>query len=100
MSNGRDGREPADLPVATVTNEFASATISIDRTGNGARLRIRNNQNGRCVRLDPLELVSLTWLTHRRLGPFLDPSQTGWSEHAEPARAGDGRDEGNKGAVP
>jgi hypothetical protein len=62
-----------------LTNEFASVSVSIDASGNGPRLRIENRQNGVAICLDPLELASLTWLDHERLGPFLDPSQTGWS---------------------
>jgi hypothetical protein len=65
----------------TLTNEFASVSVSIDTLGNGPRLRIVNRQNGMAICLDPLELASMTWLDHMRLGPFLDPSQTGWSSH-------------------
>jgi hypothetical protein len=56
-------------------------SVSIDTLGNGPRLRIVNRQNGMAICLDPLELASMTWLDHMRLGPFLDPSQTGWSSH-------------------
>jgi hypothetical protein len=64
-----------------LTSEFASVTVELDNTANGPRLRIENQQNRRVVYLDPLELASLTWLDHESLGPFLDPSQTGWSSH-------------------
>lgn len=59
-------------------NEFGSVTVALDLSANGPRLRIEDLRNGRTIHLDPLELASLTWLTHERLGPFLDPSQTGW----------------------
>lgn len=62
-----------------LTSEFASVTIELDTSANGPRLRIENQQNRRVVYLDPLELASLTWLDHDSLGPFLDPSRTGWS---------------------
>jgi hypothetical protein len=62
-----------------LTSEFASVTVELDLTANGPRLKIENQQNRRVVYLDPLELASLTWLDHESLGPFLDPSQTGWS---------------------
>lgn len=62
-----------------LTSEFASVTVELDLSANGPRLRIENQQNRRVVYLDPLELASLTWLDHESLGPFLDPSQTGWS---------------------
>jgi hypothetical protein len=62
-----------------LTSEFASVSVELDTSANGPRLRIENQQNRRVVYLDPLELASLTWLDHESLGPFLDPSQTGWS---------------------
>jgi hypothetical protein len=68
--------DPQPLRLA---NEFASVLVSVDRDGNGPRLRIENRQNGLVIHLDPLELASLTWLRHEDLGPFLDPSRTGWS---------------------
>jgi hypothetical protein len=61
-----------------LASEFASVTVEVDNLANGPRLRIENQQNRRVVYLDPLELASLTWLSHESLGPFLDPSQTGW----------------------
>lgn len=75
-SNGRPSS--AASPKLELSSEFASVTVEVDRRGNGPRLRIENQQNRRVVYLDPLELASLTWLTHEHLGPFLDPSQTGW----------------------
>jgi hypothetical protein len=71
-----EGNGAARLALAS---EFASVVVEVDASANGPRLRIENVQNGRVVYLDPLEVASLTWLTHERLGPFLDPSQTGWS---------------------
>jgi hypothetical protein len=59
-------------------NEFASVAVMVDERANGPRLLITDLRNGRRVYLDPLELASLTWLTHDDLGPFLDPSRTGW----------------------
>jgi hypothetical protein len=78
MTTGNGGR-PVQLELSS---EFASVRVEVDQRGNGPRLRIENQHNRRVVYLDPLELASLTWLTHERLGPFLDPSQTGWrSDH-------------------
>ena len=68
-----------------LSSEFASVVLEVDVRGNGPRLRIENQHNRRVIYLDPLEIASLTWLTHERLGPFLDPSQTGWSSHDEGA---------------
>ena len=78
MSGLNGGRERLEL-----SSEFASVAVEVDRRANGPRLRIENRQNRRVVYLDPLELASLTWLTHEHLGPFLDPSLTGWSSDAK-----------------
>ncbi len=82
-TNGRRATEgPARLELSS---EFAAVTIELDMRANGPRLRIENQHNRRVIYLDPLEVASLTWLTHDRLGPFLDPSQTGWSSDDEGA---------------
>ncbi|MGP3968299.1 hypothetical protein [Streptomyces sp. 6N223] len=78
-----DQTRPESEPDIVLTSEFASVRIDVDLAGNGPRLRIENRQNGHAVCLDPLELASLTWLQHRDLGPFLDPSQSGWRNYEE-----------------
>jgi hypothetical protein len=78
VTNSNGKRSEATSPKLELSSEFASVMVEVDRRGNGPRLRIENQQNRRVVYLDPLELASLTWLTHEHLGPFLDPSQTGW----------------------
>jgi hypothetical protein len=65
-----------------LTSEFGDVAVECDERANGPRLRIEDLRNRRVIYLDPLELASLTWLTHDRLGPFLDPSQTGWRADA------------------
>lgn len=70
-------------PDAELTSEFASVVVSVDNSANGPRLRIEDRRSGRAIYLDPLELASLTWLRHRDLGPFLDPSQVGWANELE-----------------
>ncbi len=69
---------PHDGGRLQLENEFGKVVVALDLSANGPRLRIEDLRNGRSIHLDPLELASLTWLTHDRLGPFLDPSQTGW----------------------
>jgi len=61
-----------------LSSEFAAVRVDLDVQANGPRLRVLNVDNGRAIYLDPLELASLTWLSHADLGPFLDPSRTGW----------------------
>lgn len=70
-----------------LSSEFASVAVSVDDAAHGPRLLIEDRRNGRRVHLDPLELASLTWLSHEDLGPFLDPSRTGW--RPEGPREGD-----------
>jgi hypothetical protein len=77
-----DRREPSRLHLSS---EFATVSVEVDYHANGPRLRIENRQNQRVIYLDPLEVASLTWLTHDHLGPFLDPSQTGWRNDDEGA---------------
>jgi hypothetical protein len=69
-----------------LSSEFATVHVWVDTEGNGPRLLVEDQHNGRRIYLDPLELASLTWLRHEDLGPFLDPSRTGWRD--------DGRDDG------
>jgi hypothetical protein len=76
-SGSRSDRSPGEH-VLELASEFGAVSVAVDYEANGPRLRIENRQNGRSIYLDPLELASLTWLEHERLGPFLDPSQTGW----------------------
>jgi hypothetical protein len=45
----------------TLSNEFTTVQVREVRTRNGARLEIHSPKLGRSVRLDPLELESLTW---------------------------------------
>lgn len=77
-----DDREQPPRPLR-LSSEFATVSVEVDHRANGPRLRIENCQNRRAVYLDPLEVASLTWLTHEHLAPFLDPSQTGWRNDEE-----------------
>jgi hypothetical protein len=50
-----------------VINEFASTKLSLDRTGNGDRLRIENLETNQWATFDALELASLcAWPEGRR----------------------------------
>jgi hypothetical protein len=88
MSGGNGEQRPrrgAAPPRLELASEFASVSVEVDLAANGPRLRIENRHNRRTVFLDPLEVASLTWLTHEQLGPFLDPGQTGWRSGEEGA---------------
>lgn len=84
LENGSGASSSGDASARLqLSSEFAAVSVEVDHRANGPRLRIENRQNQRVIYLDPLELASLTWLTHDRLGPFLDPSQTGWGNDDE-----------------
>lgn len=75
----------AGTPVEVV-GEFGAVALSIDRDGNGPRLRIEDLKTGHVGFLDPLELETLAWLPEGGLHPLLDPSAHRWRE-GEPRRA-------------
>jgi hypothetical protein len=55
-----------------VANEFAQVRLCKVLTRNGERLEIRSPKLGRGIRLDPLELESLTWQTTETFAGFLE----------------------------
>jgi hypothetical protein len=61
-----------DEPV-TITNEFASVRVGVDRRGKGPRLMIEDSSSGVAIYLDPLELQALAWATHKDLTVFAAP---------------------------
>ncbi len=58
--------EPVEL-----AGEFARVLVEPDYEANGPRLKVSDLESGRTRYLDPLELATLTLLTHRDLDPFL-----------------------------
>jgi hypothetical protein len=64
--------------VGVVTNEFASVAVSVDHSGNSARLRLEDRKTGRVGYLDALELETLAWLPDGALHGLLDPSAVRW----------------------
>jgi hypothetical protein len=72
-------------PVGEVSSEFASVAVTVDRHGNGPRLRIEDLRTGHVGFLDALELETLAWLPEGALHRFLDPSFQRWgSEGSHP----------------
>jgi hypothetical protein len=71
-------------PLGEVISEFAAVDVRVDRTGNGARLRIEDLRTGRIGFLDALELETLAWLPQAALHRLLDPSLYRWRD-APPA---------------
>jgi hypothetical protein len=67
----------------TISSEFASVAIAIDRGANGPRLRIEDLRTGHVGYLDALELETLAWLPEGALHRVLDPSHLRWREHPE-----------------
>ena len=73
-------------PLGIVESEFAAVRLSIDRRGNGPRLRIEDLTGGHVGYLDALELETLAWLPRERIQELLDPSATRWRDPVDPAR--------------
>jgi hypothetical protein len=61
---------PGDEPVE-LANEYAVVEVRRVRTRNGVRLEIVSPRLGRGIRLDPLQLESLTWQTPDTFSGFL-----------------------------
>lgn len=55
-----------------ISNEFAQMIVTKVFTRNGERLEINSPRLGRSIRLDPLELESLTWQTTETFSKFLE----------------------------
>ena len=56
----------------TIGNEFTSVRVRTVRTRNGERLEIHSPKLGLSIRLDPLELESLTWQDARTFSQLLE----------------------------
>jgi hypothetical protein len=56
----------------TIGNEFTSVRVRMVRTRNGERLEIRSPKLGLSIRLDPLELESLTWQDAKTFSRLLE----------------------------
>ncbi len=71
-----EGEERYKVEQATepfdVGNEFATVRVRKVLTRNGERLEISSARRGSLIRLDPLELESISWQSHGRLSEFLE----------------------------
>lgn len=63
MSAPVDPTEAPDGDWIEIGNEFATVKVRKVQTRNGVRLLIRSDRLDYEIRLDPLELESLTWQT-------------------------------------
>ncbi len=72
----------ADIPIPddVVASEFAAVTVSIDRQGNGPRLRLEDLRGERVVFFDALELETLVWLPPGLIERLHDPSLSRWRD--------------------
>jgi hypothetical protein len=64
-----DDRPAEEMELA---NEFALVRVRRVHTRNGVRLEIHSPRLGYRIRLDPLELESLTWQTAETFTRFLE----------------------------
>ncbi len=69
MSDMSDERSAEAMELA---NEFALVLVRRVHTRNGVRLEIHSPRLGYSIRLDPLELESLTWQTTETFTRFLE----------------------------
>lgn len=61
-----DDDAAADGRGFTISNEFAQVEVRRVATRNGERLEVRDRETGSAIRLDALELESLTWVDNER----------------------------------
>lgn len=61
-----------DEPTLEIANEFAFVRVRRVHTHNGVRLEIAAPKLGQSIRLDPLELESLTWQSHELFSKLLE----------------------------
>lgn len=64
--------ENDEYPTFRITNEFAQVEIRKVKTGKGERLEIYDRENGDSIRLDALELESLTWQDNERFDELFE----------------------------
>lgn len=69
-------------------SEFGIVAVSLAGPPGRERLRIEDLRDGASIELDPLELESLAWATHRDLADLLDPSLTRWPSDPPPPTSG------------
>ena len=67
-------------PLGVVDSEFACVKLSIDRSGNGPRLKIEDMSSDRVGYVDALILEALCWASDDHLRRLLDPSAERWSD--------------------
>jgi hypothetical protein len=72
--------DPTIEPLGVVDSEFACVKLSIDRSGNGPRLKIEDMAHDRVGYLDALTLEALCWASDEHLRILLDPSSERWRE--------------------
>lgn len=66
----------------SVENEFANVEVSLDRQGNGPRLKVVDRKTGGAAFLDALQLESLVWATAAQMNMLLDPGARDGHEEA------------------
>lgn len=65
-----------------IGSEFAEVRVSVDRHGNGPRLRLEDLRSERVRFVDALELETIVWLPDGHLQRLLDPAADRWREDA------------------
>lgn len=81
MSDDKDDRTSDHDEVLSIANEFADIRLRKIYTRNGERLEIEAPRRGHRIRLDAVELESLTWQTAETFSGFLRASVGPESHH-------------------
>lgn len=64
-------------------NEFGRVRIRLDTAANSPRVEVTDLATGRWIFLDPMELATLAWCSHRDFVALVDPSRW-WAEEDIP----------------
>ena len=75
---GPDSRSETDGWI--IANEFAQVRLTIDRSGNGPRLRVEDVSSGLSILLDPFLLAGLTTAPFADLSRYMDPNPLAWTD--------------------
>jgi hypothetical protein len=70
---------PTENEEFQLRSEFAWVRVTRSDSQCGPQLLVEDLVGGRSIYLDPLELETLAWSSHRDLDYLLDPSRSRWA---------------------
>lgn len=72
QSEGSEDEYVESGETVEIVNEFAHSTVTVIHTPKGDRLEIKSPKRGHCIRLDAVELESLSWQDKSIFSEFLE----------------------------